>query len=113
MERKLGNENNSQEFHLKVEFECLSSDFLVSLDPENMVTLVFSGFSLTLHLPYITAKFRRFFCERTAVKHTFLLIARNAASSGSWNFEFWLWLGFRIDLVGHETIHVDSYYMTN
>ena len=53
-----------------------------------MITLVFSGFSLILHLANHIAKVRRFCCKSFAVKHTFKLKAHCAVSSANWNSEF-------------------------
>ena len=53
-----------------------------------MITLVFSGFSLTLHLAYHIAKFRRTCCKRFTAKRTFELKAHCAVSSANWDSEF-------------------------
>ena len=49
----------------------LDSVFLASTDLENIITLVFSGVSLILHLAHHIAKFRRFCCKNFAAKRTF------------------------------------------
>ena len=67
--------------------------FLVSLDLEDMITLVFSGFSLFLHLAHHTAKFRRSRCKSFTAKHTFKLKAHCAVSSANWDSELCLWCG--------------------
>ena len=46
-----------------------------------MITLVFSGFSLILHLAHHIAKFRRSCCKRFAAKCTFKLKAHCTVSS--------------------------------
>ena len=51
----------------------VGSVFLTSLDLENMITLIFSGFSLILHLAHHIAKFRMPCCKTLAGKHTFKL----------------------------------------
>ena len=53
----------------------LGSVFLSRTDLENTNTLVFSRFSLILHLAHHIAKFRRSCCKSLAVKHTFKLKA--------------------------------------
>ena len=50
-----------------------------------MITLVFSGFSLILHLAHHTAKVKRSCCKTFAAEHTFKLKAHCAVSSTNWN----------------------------
>ena len=71
----------------------LGSVFLASMDLENVITLVFSGFSLILHLAHQTAKFRRSCCKTFAAKRTFKLKAHCAVSSANRDREFCLWCG--------------------
>ena len=71
----------------------LGSVFLASTDLENIITLVFSGFTLILHLAHHIAKFRRSCCKSFAAKHTFKLKAHCAVSSANWEREFCLWCG--------------------
>ena len=88
-----------------------------------MITLVFSGFSLILHLAHHIAKFRRSCCKSFAAKRTFKLKAHCVVSSVNWDSEFCLWCGvgrsslwnpcLGIDLVGHETVYVDLNYTAN
>ena len=58
-----------------------------------MITIVSSGLSLILHLAHHLAKFSSYFSKIFAAKHTFLLKADNALSSGNWDGEFCLWCG--------------------
>ena len=58
-----------------------------------MITLVFSGFSLILHLAHHIVKFRRPCCKNFAAKRTFKLKAHCAVSSANWEREFCLWCG--------------------
>ena len=51
----------------------LSSAFLASRDLEKIITLVFSGLSLILHLAHHVANFRRSCCKRFAANLTFRL----------------------------------------
>ena len=51
-----------------------------------MITLVFLGFSLILHLAHHIAKFRRFCCKGFAAKRTFKPKVRCAVSSGVVSF---------------------------
>ena len=60
---------------------------------ENIITLVFSGFSLILHLAHHTAKYRRSCCKNFAAKRTFKLKAHCAVPSANWDREFCLWCG--------------------
>ena len=50
--------------------------------------LVFSGFSLILHLARHIAKFKRSCCKNFAAKRTFKLKAHCAVSSANWDREF-------------------------
>ena len=74
LESEMGVKSNSLKFHLRIDFSVspysfrLGSVFLACLDLENMITLVFSGFSLILHLAHHIAKFRRFCCKSCAAK---------------------------------------------
>ena len=61
------------------------------MDLENIITLVFSGFSLILHLAHHIVKFRRSCCKGFAAKRTLKLKARCAVSSANWDGEFCLW----------------------
>ena len=71
--------SNSWKFHLRIGFSStvysfsLGYVFLARLDLENMITLVFSGFSLILHLAHHIASFRRSCCKSFAAKPTFKL----------------------------------------
>ena len=100
-----------------------------------MITLVFSGFSLILHLVYHFAMFRKSCYKNLAAKRTFKLKAHCAVSSANWDREFCLWYGvgrsltsirksneLRTEpcgtpawgyLVGQEAIYVDLYYTVN
>ena len=69
----------------------LGSVFLASMDLENIIILVFSGFSLILHLAHHTTKFRRSCCKNFAAKRTFKLKIHCAVSSANWEREFCLW----------------------
>ena len=53
----------------------MGSEFLAREDLENMMTLVFSGLSFTLHLAHHFASFRRSLCKSFAANCTFLLAA--------------------------------------
>ena len=53
-----------------------------------MITLVFSGFRLILHLAHHIAKFRRSCCKSFAAKRTFKLKAHCAVSSANWDSVF-------------------------
>ena len=79
-------------FRPEVPFK-LSSVFLVSMDLENIITLVFTGLSLILHLALHIANFRRSCCKCFAAICTFRLKAHCAVSSANWNREFCLWCG--------------------
>ena len=50
-----------------------------------MITWVFLGFSLILHLAHHIAKFRRSCCKKFAAKRTFELKAHCATSSANWD----------------------------
>ena len=61
-------ESNTQKFHLRIDFEPIDIQFLIfgrvlifwrEGDLENMMTLLFSGFSFILHLAHHFANFRR------------------------------------------------------
>ena len=67
--------------------------FFLSWDLENMITLVFSRFSLILRLAHHIAKFRRSCCKNFAEKRTFKLKAHCAVSSVNCDSEFCLWCG--------------------
>ena len=56
---------------------------------ENIITLVFSRFSLILHLAHHIAKFRRSCCKHFDAKRTFKLKVHCA----NWEREFCLWCG--------------------
>ena len=58
-----------------------------------MITLVFSGFSLVLHLAHHIAKFRRSCCKSFAAKCTFKVKVHCAVSSANWDSAFCLWCG--------------------
>ena len=55
--------------------------FWRNMDLENIVTLVFSGFSLILHFAHHIAKFRRSCCKYFAAKRMFKLKPHCAVSS--------------------------------
>ena len=59
----------------------LGSVLLASMDLKNIITLVFSEFSLILHLAHHIAKFRRFCCKKFAAKYTFKLMKAHCAVS--------------------------------
>ena len=61
---------------------------LANLDLKNMITLVYSRFSLILHLAHHIAKFRRPCFKRFAAKHTFKLKTHCASLSANWDSEF-------------------------
>ena len=63
-----------------------------------MITVVFLGFSLILHLAHHIAKFRRSCCKRFAAKRTFKLKAHCAVSSANWDSVFCSWCGVRRSL---------------
>ena len=63
-ESESGVKSNSKKFH---SFR-FGSVILASLHLENMITLVFSGFSLILHLAHHVAKFRRSFFQKFCCK---------------------------------------------
>ena len=67
------------------------SDFLARGDLENMMTLVFSGFSFILHLAHHFANFRKSLRKSFAANCTFLLAAHREVSSANWDFGFCLW----------------------
>ena len=71
----------------------LTSVFLESTDLENIITLVFSGLSLILHLAHHIANFRRSCCKSFAAICMFRLNAHCAVSSANWDKEFCLWCG--------------------
>ena len=66
---------------MRIDFQCLTiqysfrlgSDFLASMDLEKIITLVFSGLSLILHLAHHIANFRRSCCKRAAAVLTLRL----------------------------------------
>ena len=60
---------------------------------ENIITLVFTGLSLILHLAHHIANFRRSCCKSFAVICMFRLNAHCAVSSANWDREFCLWCG--------------------
>ena len=57
---------------------------------ENMINLVFSEFSLILHLAHHIAKFKRPCCKSFAAKRTFKLKVHCAVSSANWDSELCL-----------------------
>ena len=61
----------------------MGSEFLAREDLENMITLVFSGFSFILHLAHHVASFRR------SLRKSFA--SHRAVSSANWDLEFCLW----------------------
>ena len=63
-----------------------------------MTILVFSGFSLILHLAHHTAKFRRSCYKSFAAKRMFKLKAHCAVLSGNWDREFCLWCWKIVDV---------------
>ena len=63
------------------------------MDLENMITLVFTGLSLILHLAHHIANFRRSSCKNFAAICMFRLKAHCAVSSANWDKEFCLWCG--------------------
>ena len=54
---------------------------------EKIITLVFSGLSLILHLAHHAANFRRSCCKRFAARLMFRLKAHWAVSSANWERE--------------------------
>ena len=56
------------------------------MDLENIITLVFSGFSLILHLAHHIAKFRKSCCKNFAAKRTFKPIVQYHQQTGRENF---------------------------
>ena len=66
------------------------SVFLASMDLENMIILVSSGFDLILHLAHYIVKFRRSCCKKFAAKLTFTLKDHCAVSSANWDRQFCL-----------------------
>ena len=66
----------------------MGCEVLVREDLENMMTLVFSGFSFIPHLAHHFASFRRSLCKSFAANCIFLLAAHRAVSSANWDFEF-------------------------
>ena len=86
-------------FHLRIDFSVspysfrLGSVFLARLDLENMITWIFSGFSLILHLAHHIAKFGRSCCKSFTAKRTFKVKAHCAVSSPNLDTEFCLWCG--------------------
>ena len=69
----------------------MGSDFLARGNLENMMTLVFSGFSFILHLAHHFANFRKSLRKSFAANCTFLLAVHRTVSSANWDFEFCLW----------------------
>ena len=57
---------------------------------ENIITLVFSGFSFILHLVHHVAKFRRYCCKSFPAECMFKLKAYCVVSSANWDKEFCL-----------------------
>ena len=53
-----------------------------------MTTLVFSGFSFSLHLAHHFANFRRSLRKSFAANCMFIQVAHRAVSSANWDFEF-------------------------
>ena len=66
---------------------------MASKDLEKIITLVFSGLSLILHLAHHAANFRRSCCKRFAANLTLRLKAHCAVSSANWESQFCLWCG--------------------
>ena len=64
---------------------------MASMDLEKIITLVFLGLSLILHLAHHIANFRRSCCKRLATFRTFKLEVYCAVSSANWDKEFCLW----------------------
>ena len=58
------------------------------MDLENIITLVFSGLSLILHLAHHIAKFRRSCCKSFAAICMFRMKAHCAVSSANWAESF-------------------------
>ena len=58
-----------------------------------MITLVFSGLNLILHLAHHIAKFRKSCCKSFAVKRTCQLKAHNEVSAANWDSDLYLRCG--------------------